>query len=50
MQIFEVCLFFKLRTAVQQKTVKPTYHCQEAGGRKRNGEHTGVWVNGDKSY
>ena len=37
-QIFEVILFFKLRT-IQQKTVKPTYllpvRCQEAGGRKR---------------
>ena len=38
MQIFEIILFFKLRT-IQQKTVKPTYllsvRCQEAGGRKR---------------
>ena len=39
MQIFEVIFFFKLRTTIQQKTVKPTYllsvRCQEAGGRKR---------------
>ena len=39
MQSFEVILFFKLRTKIQQKTVKPTYllsvRCQEAGGRKR---------------
>ena len=27
MQIFEVILFFKLRTKIQQKTVKPTYLC-----------------------
>ena len=37
--MFEVILFFKLRTTIQQKTVKPTYllsvRCQEAGGRKR---------------
>ena len=37
MQIFEVILFFKLRTTKQQKTIKPTYllsvWCQEAGGR-----------------
>ena len=39
MKVFEVILFFKLRTTIQQKTVKPTYllsvSCQEAGGRKR---------------
>ena len=27
MHIFEVILFFKLRTTIQQKTVKPTYLC-----------------------
>ena len=32
MQIFEVILFFKLRT-IQQKTVKPTYLCP-LGARK----------------
>ena len=40
MQIFEVSLFFKLRTTIQQKTVKPIYllsvWCQEAGGRKKS--------------
>ena len=39
MQIFEVNLFFKLCTKIQQKTDKPTYllsiWCQEAGGKKR---------------
>ena len=39
MKVFEVILFFKLRTTIRQKTVKPTYllsvGCQEAGGRKR---------------
>ena len=39
MQVFEVNLFFKLRTTIQQKTVKPTYlssvRCEEAGRKKR---------------
>ena len=48
MQIFEVILFFKLRTTIQQKTVIPTYllsvRCQEAGGRKRlaGGKRKGI--------
>ena len=33
MQIFDVILFFKLRTTIQQKTIKPTYLCL-LGARK----------------
>ena len=46
MRIFEESLFFKLRTTIQQKTVKPTYRlsvrCQEAVGRKRRKTGGGV--------
>ena len=49
MHIFEESLFFKLRTTIQQKTVKPTYllsvWCQEAGGRKRARDCLDVYRN-----
>ena len=34
MQIFEVIPFFKLRTTIQQKTIKPTYFFSPLDARK----------------
>ena len=37
MQIFEVILFFKLRTTIQQKTIKPAYRLSVRDARKLAG-------------
>ena len=44
MQIFEESLFFKLRTTIQQKTVKPTCVRLMLGGcREEKGQRLGGW-------